>query len=332
MGSVVFLPANALAQTSNTCNSSLSSDFYSKFTLAEGVFYIQTNSSGPTLQGTEPYGFEAGISLETNLSATAATLALPGQAAKPMKRANNQQFAFIVLTNTFANLQGAFPDGTYQFTVANSTWQVTLPSGITLPNTPTLLNYQAAQNIDPTKDFPLTWSALAGGTASDVISVDVRDTNGNSILRTPKYGCAGDLDGTATSLLIPANSLASNQTYRVTLLFAKEGEFNTNAAPHVALIAGTEAQNVISIATTTASGTPQTGVGIANLMLLGGQAVRFDLQTTPGQNFTVQFATDLQQTSGWTNILTGTAASTLTPVTNHPPVSSLTGFYRAFGD
>jgi len=142
----------------------------------------------------------------------------------------------------------------------------------------------------------------------------------------------GDLDGTATSLLILANALATNQTYRVTLLFAKAGEFNTNSAPHVALIAGTEAQNINNISTSAPGTTPQTGVGIAKVMLLGGQSIRFDLKTTPGQNYTVQFNTDLKKTNGWTNILTGAATGTATPVTNNPATSSLRGFYRAFAD
>jgi len=96
------------------------------------------------------------------------------------------------------------------------------------------------------------------------------------------------------------------------------------------LVAGTEAQNLITISTSPAATAPQSGIGITNVMLLGGQNIRFDLQTTPGMNYTVQFNPDLQQPSGWTNLLTGAATSTLTPVTNNPAASLLTGFYRAF--
>jgi hypothetical protein len=325
-----FVAASSVAQTSNTCPSSLSTDFYSKFDVVQAVLYVQTNSSGPALQGTNPYGFAAAITLRTNLSATAATVSLPGKPPAKMRDLANQQFLFGGFTNSFTNVLAAFPDGTYQFTISNSSWSVTLPQGIALPNTPTLLNYQAAQSIDSTKDFPLMWQGFAGGSSGDLISVDVRDPFGNSVLRTPKYGCSGDLDGTATSLLIPANALTNNQTYRVTILFAKEGEFDTNSFPNVLLVAGTEAQNLITISTSPGGTAPQAGIGITNVMLLGGQNIRFDLLTTPGMNYTVQFNADLQQPSGWTNLLTGTATSTLTPVTNNPAASLLTGFYRAF--
>jgi hypothetical protein len=326
---VFFVAASSVAQTSNTCTSSLSSDFYSKFDVVQGVFYVQTNSSGPALQGTNPYGFAATITLRTNLSATAAFVTVPGKPSKKMNGTGNN-FYFSGLTSSFTNVLAAFPDGTYQFTIANSSWSVTLPQGILLPNTPTLLNYQAAQSIDSTKDFMLMWQVFAGGTSSDLISVDVHDPFGNSVLRSPKYGCSGDLDGTATSLLIPANALTNNQTYRVTILFAKAGEFDTNSFPNVLLLSGTEAQNLTTISTAPGGTAPQAGIGITNVMLLGGQNIRFDLLTTPGMNYTVQFNPDLQQPSGWTNLFTGAATSTLTPVTNNPAASLLTGFYRAF--
>jgi hypothetical protein len=325
-----FVVASSVAQTSNNCPSSLSSDFYSKFDVVQAVLYVQTNSSGPTLQGTNPYAFLATIALRTNLSATAATVSLPGKPPENMRRIDNQHFLFGTVTNSSANLLAAFPDGTYQFTIANSSWSVTLPQGIALPNTPTLLNYQAAQSIDSTKDFLLLWQGFAGGTSSDLISVDVRDPSGNSILRTPKYGCSGELDGTATSLLIPANALTNNQTYRVTIVFGKAGEFDTNSFPNVLLLAGTEAQNLITISTSPTGTAPQAGIGITNVMLLGGQNIRFDLLTTPGMHYTVQFNPGLQQPGGWINLLSGTASSTLTPVTDNPAASFLSGFYRAF--
>lgn len=325
-----FVVASSVAQTSNNCPSSLSSDFYSKFDVVQAVLYVQTNSSGPTLQGTNPYAFEAVITLRTNLSATAATVTVPGKPPEKMRDIANQQFLFGGVTNSFTNVLAAFPDGTYQFTISNSSWSVTLPQGVSLPNMPTLLNYQAAQSIDSTEDFPLMWQGFAGGTSSDLISVDVRDPFGNSVLRSPKYGCSGDMDGTATSLLIPANALTNNQTYRVTILFAKAGEFDTNSFPNVLLLSGTEAQNLITISTSPTGTAPQAGIGITNVMLLGGQNIRFDLLTTPGMNYTVQFNPDLRQPSGWTNLFTGAATSTLTPVTNNPAASLLTGFYRAF--
>jgi hypothetical protein len=326
----LFVAASSVAQTSNTCPSSLSSDFYSKFDVVQAVLYVQTNSSGPALQGPNPYAFGASITLRTNLSATAATVSLPGKPAQKMRIAGSQQFLFGGVTNSFTNVLAAFPDGTYQFTIANSSWSVTLPQGILLPNTPTLLNYQAAQSIDSTKDFVLMWQGFAGGTSSDLISVDVRDPFGNSVLRSPKYGCSGNLDGTATSLLIPANALTNNQTYKVTILFGKAGEFDTNSFPNVLLLSGTEAQNLTTISTAPGGTAPQAGIGITNVMLLGGQNIRFDLLTTPGMNYTVQFNADLQQPNGWTNLLTATATSTLAPVTNNPTASFLTGFYRAF--
>jgi hypothetical protein len=330
LGSALFGFTSINSQGQTDCTTLLDSGLYSKFAVANEVQYVQTNASGPVPNGSNAWGFVASIDLSTNLSSGAATLSIPGKGTKNMLRADSRHFVVAVITNSFANVLTAYPQGTYQFAISNNSWSVTLPVGTQLPSTPTLKNYLAAQSIDPTQDFTLVWDPLAGASQNDLISVDVRDlSNGTSILRSPKFGCAGDLAGSATTFLIPANALETNKSYVVQLLFLHFTTFDTNSLPYTELVSGTEAQTQVGISTSGAS-TAVTQPVILNLEWLAGGGVRFDVQTTPGKNLTVQFNPTAEDSADWTTLQTIPATTALTAFTNNVPSNSKTGFYRAF--
>jgi len=95
------------------------------------------------------------------------------------------------------------------------------------PTTPRVNNFESTQFVDSTKDFLLTWDAFAGGTATDFVRIDIGVTN------TPDYGQPGAFNGTNKSFLIKAGTLYPDQTFYVSLLFAKVTALNTNAYPGV---------------------------------------------------------------------------------------------------
>ena len=147
-------------------------------------------------------------------------------------------------TDAFTNIAPVYPDGTYQFTIFDNTVSVTLPESTALPNPPTLSSYDADQAIDATKDFTLTWEPFQTGGKADYIDVTlVSDTNGarRSYKRGPSVH-PGLLDGSSTSIVIPANTLASGTKYRTTIEFIKVYTFDTNSVPASALLAGTETE------------------------------------------------------------------------------------------
>ena len=201
-----------------------------------------------------------------------------------MFKTGPQGFGFGVATNSFANLNSAVPGGDYVFTVSNvTTVSVNLPASRVLQNAPSLSNYDAAQSIDASKDFSLGWGAFNGGTAMDSITVDVRDAlTGLEVFQSEKYGCPDALNGTSTSLLIPANTLTTNQTCQVTITFIKVLTLDTNSIPNVALLAGIEAETQVTIATSPgATVPPASALVLTNAAWLPGGSARFRPLTTP---------------------------------------------------
>jgi hypothetical protein len=317
----------ASGQTSNTCTSPLNDGTYSKFSVIELAEYSQTNASGTVPFVSNSFAFEATIDLATNLSASAATLTLPGQTtATNMFMTGSGSFIVIALTNSFSNVTAAYPDGTYKFTISNTTTSVPLPAGSALPNAPTLSDYDAAQAIDPTKDFTLSWAPFTGGRTKDVITIVLTGSLG-TVFKSDDFGCPGALNGTSTSILIPSNTLSSSQTYRAEIGFVKVGTLDTNSVHGDALLAGTEAFTIATVAT--ASETTSAPV-LTNTTRLSGGTIQFDLATTPGVTYTIQFNEDLNNSAGWSSLLTTDAVATSLTFTNTPPAGVNAGFYRAF--
>jgi hypothetical protein len=118
----------------------------------------------------------------------------------------------MVSRNGFTNqaaFETAFPNGRYNFTISLAgggvkTGSVNL-TGDAYPNTPRVSNYSAAQGINPAADFVLSWDSFVGGTDPMTCASPFES-------RSP--GEPGALNGASTSVVIPANTLAANQTYR----------------------------------------------------------------------------------------------------------------------
>ncbi|HEY3852906.1 MAG TPA: hypothetical protein VGO67_00770 [Verrucomicrobiae bacterium] len=323
-----FGPGSAKAQTSNTCISPLNADFVTKYEIIEAGIYVQTNSAGAVPIGTNNVGFEALIKLATNLDGTAsvAILSLPGGQPVSMKQEGGTEFVVSMSTDAFTNIAPVYPDGTYQFTIFDNTVSVTLPDGAALPNPPTLSNFDADQSINARKDYTLSWEPFMTGGKADYIDVTmVSETNGGTVFQSGEFGCPGLLDGSSTSIVIPANTLASNTTYRTTIQFIKVYTLDTNSIPATALLAGTETELSATISTGPVAIKASAPV-LANAALLPGVSVRFDFSTTPGLSYTVQFNSNLSNSAGWTGLQTTEATGSVLSFTNGP--SSREGFFR----
>jgi hypothetical protein len=316
----------ASGQATNTCVSPLDLGNYSKFTIAEYAEYEQTNAAGAVPFGSNSFHFEAVINLASNLTATSAMVTIPNIGPETMNTNDDSHFSYIVATNSFANLVSAFPDGEYEFIVSNNTTSISLPEFTTLPNAPTLTNYTAAQSIDATKDFTLSWVPFSGGTTRDYIDVQLSGKSG-AVFKSGEYLCPVSLNGTASSVLIPANTLATNQIYTAEIDFIKVLLLDTNSIPGDALQAGTESVTFTSVSTSAAQIPPPV---LGNAALVPGGGIQFDLATTPGVTYTVQFSGDLSIPSGWTSLLVTNANSTSVTFTNTSLGGTNAGFYRAF--
>lgn len=249
---------------------------------------------------------------------TAGTVTLPSGQVETMRNSDPEHLLFAAVTNSLTALQALYPSGQYQFAVTGGSATVTLPS-IQIPNAPTLQNYAAAQTINPAADYVLAWTPFQGGTTSDYIGVSVSGQEG-TILQSPSATCPDALNGTAQSMMIPANTLTSNTTYQVVITFVRVESFDTTTIPGTALLSGTEAVTEATIAAGVASSVPV----LSNAQALPGGGVAFDVSTAPGTTYSIQFNTSLNDASGWTTLLITNAVGSSVSFSNTPGA----GFYR----
>lgn len=145
------------------------------------------------------------------------------------------------LTGTIsADWNGTQYVGTYTFNGASG--NVSIPEAIVTtlslptdayPNAPHITNFTAAQTLNPAADFTLTWDAFAGGAADDLITLFIFDGN-NQVFHTdaiPLPSSSPHLDGTATSFVLPKNTLLANKTYNAQLWFTNFTSIDTTSFP-----------------------------------------------------------------------------------------------------
>lgn len=116
-----------------------------------------------------------------------------------------------------------FPNGIYSLTmhtVHDGDKTVNLNANSSAyPNSPTIQNFTATQAWDSTQPLTLQWNAMTGGTSSDLIVIYIESDNA-CFFSTPEFG-VGALDGTATSVTIPANTLPPGKTLSIEIAFIK---------------------------------------------------------------------------------------------------------------
>ena len=158
------------------------------------------------------------------------------------------QFSAAIKGHTNASLTGSISAtwngtayvGTYNFN--NQSGSVTIPEGIAAtlnlpsdayPNAPHITDFTAAQSLNPAADFTLTWDAFAGGTADDLVTLFVFDGN-NQVFNTnpiPLPSNSPTINGTATSFVLPKNTLQANKTYNSQLWFTNYTTLDTTSFP-----------------------------------------------------------------------------------------------------
>jgi hypothetical protein len=214
------------------------------YLVAKGHQYSQS-SAAPPLPKSSPYRFSALVELVSTNSVTNATVqALPSGPVIPLTLQTSgtigigAQFSFNAKYATNSALEAAFPDGNYNSVIQavhDGSHTITLPLNADVyPNTvPSLNNFAAAQAIDSSKSYTLSWPAFSGGTANDLILVAIGDITGLTVFSSLVPGQLGSLNGTNTSFVIPANTLPSGSFLGGSLTFAKVVKLDTTSYPGV---------------------------------------------------------------------------------------------------
>lgn len=252
-----------------------------------------------------PFSFSAVVTgPAAGPAVTAGSLTRPGGASEPLVMAGG----FAVLFEDFeteAELHAAFPAGAYtlRFTQAGQPQRVinlTMPGGALLR--PRIANHAAAQAVNAAADFTLQWDAFPGATANDRIFLDISDLTGNSVFEAPDVCVPRDLPVNATSIVIPAGTLAAGQTYTGTLTFDRVFYFSTNA---VAGMVGSGSVSGNTEFTIRTGGGPGPGgpATFRNYRLTPGGNPAFELTGTAGGTYGIQRAGTVNAAS-WPEIAT----------------------------
>jgi hypothetical protein len=280
------------------------------YRLFKGQHYVQTGAGEPVLAEPTPYEFSTEVEMALLQSVASVSLRLPNNQIQPL-RANETDFSLHVEYASLAALESAFPSGNYTFTISTAHDGVRTPTlplaGDTYPPAPRLLNLEAAQQVDPESDFTLTWAPFTGGGASDYVRLELWDTDTDeTVFETKSPGEPGALDGAATSILIPRNSLSAGRTYEGSLIFAKFTSLDTTSYPGANGVSGYYKSTEFTL--TTKGALPPTPPRLSDAQMLAKGAFSFRVNGDAPREYRVEASQDL---ATWeTVLLTNAPAAT----------------------
>ena len=281
--------------------------------VAKAQKFTQTNASTPVLTSGSPYSLVSKVFPSAPNVVSAATLQAPNNVFKNLTN-DGFRFRFVDAFTNKSTLDATYTSGTYTLSVSAvndgaKSLPLTLP-GDNYPTTPHISNFPAAQVINASGVFRLTWDSFVGGVTSDHIKVEIDGANGQPIFITPDILQAGSLNGTATFVDIPANTLAPGTTYTARLLFWKITSFDTTSYPSVT--GGTAYYNQTDFAVATAGNPPV----ITSAATATG---------TAGQSFSYTITANNSATSfGASGLPAGLSVSTATGVISGIPAAAST--------
>jgi hypothetical protein len=273
--------------------------------------------------------FNANTILASNRSVTSITLTLPTLVVNnltpvPQHPESNYFSASISSSNTF---EANFPQGTNTFYVSavtsNQTVQVVLPLGMAQPNPPYITNLVAAQSVNATQSFILGWQVFVGGTITDYVNVIITDTHGtNTFWKSPDPTTAGALNGTATSVTIPANTLQSGSNYLGYVGFYHfAGVSNAAYLSQASRITGTQ----FPLGAAAAIVPPP----VVTNYIKSGSTSSFDVITTTGQALTVVYSTNCAlPLAQWPILLSTNSPAPSVHITDPRPATNRVMLYR----
>jgi hypothetical protein len=309
--------------TTGTGGGSSNTNTITSFLVGKAWEYDQTSASAPLLDTNLPYVFEGLTSLASNRTATSATLTLPTGGVSNMVQniLFPSDFYLAEFDTNLATYNATFPAGSYVFNVysnaADQVVTVNMPN-YAQPNAPQVSNWAAAQAINPSLPFTLTWNAFTGGGSTDYVSVVV----GNKF-QTGGFGQTNALPGTATSVTIPANTFSASSNYLADLAFY-----------HAVIVTNGSYYTLAYVASITSFNLSTTGSSAAAPVLTNaawsGGTFGFNILTSPGQMVTVIYNNTLSSAfSSWPILLTTNSAGSVDHITDPHSATNKTLFYRA---
>lgn len=205
-----------------------------RYLVAKGQAFVQSNAGAPTVAPEKPFRFVSFADPAFPGGILAASLRTPGAVTNELSQGDeDSSFELNQIFTNKAALDAAFRNGLYTFMLQTLN-DGAISAGILLPAdayppTPHLANWPAAQTINAYAAFRLAWDPFTGGSAKDYIQLSIGSLeNDEKVFESPGLGEPGALNGTNTSMLIPAGTFRPGQSYRVELLFVNSAAVNTD--------------------------------------------------------------------------------------------------------
>jgi hypothetical protein len=209
------------------------------------------------------------------------------------------------------------------------------------PPAPILQNFAGAQAIDAAAPFTLQWSGFVGGTASDFVYIQIENSMGRVFATGPHPGLPGALNGTANSVVIPAQSLQPGRSYVGRIVFYRFSTMNQVDYPGVLGVGGYFSMTDFTLTTTGSGDTTPPALlssspadGESNVPVNAPVVLRFSEQMNRGLALGIS-GTSATRTFDWSP---DAKTLVITPTTNWPPnaniIWTLNLYYTqlAFGD
>ena len=295
------------------------------FEVGEYTYYGQTSPSPPVLYPHITYEFFAQTLLSSNRTATNVTVTIPVRSAVSNlveDLLTPERFSTAVYnTNLLAAFTTNFPSGNYIFNVSavTSNQQVTvnLPAYVP-PNAPQVSNYAAAQSVNPSQPFTLTWNTFTNGGSADWILFQIDGGLGGTLFQTPVFGQPNAMNGTATSVMIPAHTLTAGSTNTAVLAF-----YHITSSTNGTIVAGAAVASATLFTIITTAGSAATPP-LLTIRPFGTNVVL--TWPTNAAGFTLVSATSLASPVWITNSPAPVVVNTNNAVTNG--ISGPQKFYR----
>lgn len=272
--------------------------------------WVQTDTNTVVLQAGHEFVFDASVAAYNTGVLSSATLVPPPPNSTPRTltlQSDGATLDFSETTSTQATLDSAYGSGNYTVSFGtahdgNKTLTLPLPADA-LPPAPRFSNFGSLQTIMVGRPCVISWESWAGGTLNDFVQVRVEDAQHNKIFETPDIGKAGALDGRATTITIPANTLPANQSLEIHLTFKRVNAMDTTSYPGVLSLSSFQARTKISVQTIVA---PAPLLSLAELA--GNQGYQLSFATVAGLTYRIDGSSNLVQ---WAPLSTNLAGTTL---------------------
>lgn len=325
-------PANGSFSTAGeACDPDGIPEDFGSAILLKSVTYRQTSAAAPVLDLEERPSFLAIASSPEGNAVTGASLTYPGPDSPIQLLDVFSQFFYLEEFDTQAELDAAYSNGTYTYSLTRETggptqFSMQMPVAGSYPPVPQVANFAAAQNINPAQNFTLQFNALTGASGGDFIGLEIEDEVGSIlVLSAPDLCIPLELPNTATSFTIPAGTLAAGKTYVGYLTYGRSFFASLTSPPNFDSYGFVGRQTVFTLTTTGGVVVPQPQ--ISGEAFQGGFFALTLGNLEVGTTYRVQFSTTLEPGS-W-NLLQ--PVSTATPMPLFDLDSSATSgqrFYR----